>query len=150
MPDFIIRPGDPKDAAALTRFNILLARETENRRLDPYTVERGVRRVFAGETGARYFVADAGGEVVGCCMCTGEWSDWRNGMIWWLQSVYVAAEHRGQGVFRALLAEAERAATADGAPCLRLYVERENAAAQKTYAKCGFSTEPYAVMEKAL
>ena len=145
-----VRPGREADATVIARFQIQLARETEGKKLDPYVVERGVRRVFAGGTGARYFVADSAGEVVGCCMTTGEWSDWRNGMMWWLQSVYVRPEDRGRGVFRAMLAEAERAALADGAACLRLYVEHDNARARQTYHHAGFAAQPYEVMEKPL
>ena len=151
MSDTIrVRPAVPADVAVLTRFNITLARETEGHGLDPYTVERGVRRVFAGGTGASYVVAEVGGEVVGGCMTTGEWSDWRNGEIAWLQSVYVDPEHRGRGVFAAMLAEVERASLAKGCVALRLYVERENGRAIRTYERHGLTSTAYRVMEKTL
>lgn len=150
MNEIQVRPATPDDAATIARFNIALARETEDHALDPDTVERGVRRVFAGGTGASYFVAEVAGEVVGCCMTTSEWSDWRNGNIAWLQSVYVVAEHRGKGVFGAMLAAVETAARADGCVRLRLYVERDNARALRTYAKNDFADARYVVMEKVL
>jgi ribosomal protein S18 acetylase RimI-like enzyme len=125
-----------------------MALETEHRRLDPATVLAGTRALLGRPAYGRYFVAKIVGEVIGQAMVTYEWSDWRNGVIWWLQSVYVAPEHRRKGVFRALLAHIERAAReSDDAVGLRLYVERENQAALATYRQLGFVASGHVVYE---
>jgi len=147
MSRIIIRPARPADTPTIVRSNIALADESEALRLDPKTVEAGVRRIFSNPALGRYFLAvSASGERLGQLMVTTEWSDWRNCMIWWLQSVYTIPEHRGQGVFRALcdhvLGEAR------GAECrVRLYVERGNAKAIAAYRALGFRRSGYDVME---
>ena len=147
-PDAVtIRDATPADAAVLADFNRRLALETESLDLDPATVERGVAAALADPAKGQYFVAELGGRVAGCLMVTREWSDWRDGEFWWIQSVYVAAEHRGRGVFRSLYAHVARLAEAAGAVGLRLYVERENAAALATYARLGMTRTHYRMME---
>ncbi len=96
----------------------------------------------------RYFVAEVDAEVVGCLMITLEWSDWRNGDLWWIQSVYVEADYRGRGVFRALHGHARQAAVEAGARGLRLYVERDNVTAIATYEKLGMKDSGYFLMEE--
>lgn len=145
-----VRPAAPDDASILADFNRAMADETEGLSLDPATVLAGVRAGLADPGKARYFVAERSGEVVGCCMITREWSDWRNGDLWWLQSVYVAPRARRQGVFRALHAEVVRRARAAGAVALRLYVERDNTHAKATYAALGMRATHYEVMEQPL
>jgi GNAT superfamily N-acetyltransferase len=96
----------------------------------------------------RYFVAEAGGRPVGQLMITYEWSDWRNGRFWWIQSVYVLPDARRGGVFRALFRHLEDMARDDPGVCgIRLYVERDNLRAQATYRHCGLADAGYAVME---
>ena len=107
----------------------------------------GVRAGLADEAKARYFVAEMDGRVVGQLMLTLEWSDWRNGEIWWIQSVYVHADHRRRGVFKAIYRHVESLAKQSGAVGLRLYVEKHNAAAQSTYASLGMNMAEYLVME---
>lgn len=148
--DIAVRPGVPADAATLTLYNLRLADESEGKRLDPIVVSAGVRAALAAPELARYFVAERGGQIVGSCMVTTEWSDWRNGHIWWLQSVYVSKDHRRTGVFRALLAQVETAAHDQQAVGLRLYVERENEIAIKAYQAFGMADASYDVMEKSL
>src|SRR5262245_25103541 len=97
-----VRPACPADAAVIAEYNLRLARETEHRTLDPAVLARGVARVLADPQRGRYFVAEEAGRVVGQLLLTYEWSDWRDGWIWWIQSVYVHADSRGAGVFRAL------------------------------------------------
>jgi GNAT superfamily N-acetyltransferase len=143
-----IRPATIEDAETIAEFNARMARETEGLALDRATLAAGVRAVFEKQTGARYFVAEAAGRIVGQLMLTDEWSDWRNGAIWWIQSVYVDADMRGQGVFRSLYRHVEALAREQGAVGLRLYVERENAAAQRTYARLGMSMTHYGLMER--
>src|SRR5688500_1492020 len=128
-----IRPATHADADTLIDFNLRMARETEGLSLDPATLARGVRAALSDPAKALYFVADFGRQVVGQLMLTREWSDWRDGDIWWIQSVYVNADHRRRGVFRALYEHTRQRARAAGVVGLRLYVERHNAAAQDVY-----------------
>ncbi len=143
-----VRSAAAGDVETLANFNIRLASETESHDLDAPTVLAGVAAAVADERKGRYFVADINGEIVGCLMITLEWSDWRNGDLWWIQSVYVKSAHRGRGVFRALHAEARNAARAAGARGLRLYVERDNETAIATYKKLGMSDAGYFLMEE--
>ena len=148
MTDIRVRRATPADAATLADFNIAMARETEDHVLDPAVIGPGVRTAVTDATKCLYFVAEIGGRVVGQTMVTFEWSDWRNGDVWWLQSVYVHPDSRGRGVFRALHAEVERSARAAGAVGLRLYVWNANTRAQATYAKLGWADANYKVMER--
>ena len=143
-----VRQAEPRDIPFLVNGNIAMALEAEHKRLDPGTVQRGVRAVFEEPGRGRYFVAEIGGNVVGQAMYTCEWSDWRCGDFWWFQSVYVTPEARRAGVFRALYQHIENLAKADPGVCgLRLYVERDNARAQQTYQRCGMQDAGYVVME---
>ena len=147
-----VRPARPDDADALVEFNFRMARETEGLSLDPAVLSRGVRAALADPSKALYFVAelpDAPGEVVGQLMLTREWSDWRNGDVWWVQSVYVREDRRRRGVFRALYDHArQQARAAPNVVGLRLYVERHNAAAQQVYQRLGMRDAGYLVMEE--
>ena len=146
-----VRVASGSDAALIGDFNCRLARETEHRDLDSALVEAGVRAALASPAHGRYLLAEIEGRVVGQLFLTYEWSDWRNGMFWWLQSVYVLPEYRRRGVFRHLHGEVLAMAHADGGVCgNRLYVERENGAAQATYRALGFVRPGYEVMEQAL
>jgi len=109
----------------------------------------GVRRLLAQPALGFYLVAEAAGEVVAALMVTSEWSDWRNGRFWWLQSVYVLPAWRRRGVFRALHAHVAAAAAREPDVCgLRLYVERGNLAAQATYRALGMDTTDYLLLER--
>ena len=147
-PPFIIRPAREDDADVLVDFNARMARETEGLELDLAVLREGVRGGLADAAKALYFVADSGGAVVGQLMITKEWSDWRNGDIWWVQSVYVHPEHRRRGVFRALYAHARDHARRAGAVGVRLYVDDHNAAAQQVYERLGMRMSNYKVMEE--
>jgi len=157
MTGLRIRAATPSDAAQLAQWAQAMALETEHRQLDPATVLAGMVACIADADKARYFVAmqDASlagretiGVAVGTLMLTREWSDWRNGQWWWIQSVYVAPGHRRQGVFAALYRHVEQLAHATpGVIGLRLYVERENAIAQRTYAALGMQDAGYAIFE---
>ncbi|MBI1944089.1 MAG: GNAT family N-acetyltransferase [Deltaproteobacteria bacterium] len=145
-----IRDAIPDDAATIIDFNERMAWETEHKQLDRARLEPGVRRALADASLARYWLAvDDDGTPLGQLMVTWEWSDWRNGPFFWIQSVYVKEEARRRGVYRALhehaVAEAERA----GAVGVRLYVEPHNARAIATYARLGM-TKTYDVMELPL
>jgi GNAT superfamily N-acetyltransferase len=143
-----VRPARPTDAATIADFNLRLAEESEGLALDPATVRAGVEALFADPSKGSYFVAEEAGELVGQLMLTTEWSDWRNGPIYWLQSVYVVASHRGSGVFRALWERALETARAAGARAVRLYVEEHNEGAQAVYRRVGMAPSGYLVFER--
>jgi ribosomal protein S18 acetylase RimI-like enzyme len=143
-----IRAAVPSDTATLVDFNLAMALETEDKRLDRNVLTAGVEAVFAQPQHGFYLIAETNGQVAGCLMITFEWSDWRNGQWWWLQSVYVHPEHRRGGVFRALYAEVERRArAAPGVIGVRLYVDHDNAKAQGVYASLGMECTNYRLYE---
>jgi GNAT superfamily N-acetyltransferase len=144
-----IRAATVADLPTIADFNCRLALETEHKRLDPQTIERGVRRALAEPGLCRYFVAEQGGEIGGQAMITLELTDWRDGVLWWLQSVYVAQPHRGQGVFKALFQHIQALAEADpDVRGLRLYVERDNERAQRVYQQLGMQPSGHVVFER--
>jgi len=146
----LIRAATVDDVAVITEFNCRLAVETENQHLERQTVAAGVRQGLELGDEVRYFVAEDETGVIGQIMLTREWSDWRNGWMIWLQSVYVAADKRGVGVFRMLFDRAvELTRLSCNAVGVRLYVEHENEAATATYRKLGFRDSGYLVMEKS-
>ena len=146
--DMSIRAARIDDAAFLAAGNVAMALESEHKQLDPATVTRGVQAVLADPAKGRYFIAERGGRPVGQLMVTYEWSDWRNGNFWWIQSVYVLPEARRLGVFRRLFGHLEQLAADDPTICgIRLYVERENSRAQATYRHCGMGDAGYVIME---
>ena len=143
-----VRPATIDDAPVLVEFNVAMARETEDKALAPEVVEAGVRRVFDEPARGHYLVAESDGQVVGALLVTPEWSDWRNGDFWWIQSVYVRPGHRRQGIFHRLFHAVRRGATSKAGVCgLRLYVEHENDAAQQTYEALGMSQTAYRLYE---
>lgn len=149
MSAILVREAVVNDWPTIVEFNRRLAHETESLALDGPTLEAGVKAALADATKARYFVAcAAAGQIVGQMMHTYEWSDWRNGDIWWLQSVYVHPDYRSQGVFRLLFEFVERRAKEDpGVVGLRLYVEDHNERARAVYERLGLSAAGYGVME---
>ena len=144
----IIRDTTPDDVAFLVEGNAAMASETEHKALDREVLTRGTQAVFENPHRGFYLVAECDGEPAGCLLVTREWSDWRNGDWWWIQSVYVAPPHRRHGVFRALYAEVENRARQAGAVGLRLYVERDNTRAQQTYFSLGMEEEPYKMLRR--
>ncbi|MEZ6055547.1 MAG: GNAT family N-acetyltransferase [Planctomycetaceae bacterium] len=149
MFEILIRSAILADHATIVRFNLQLADESEGLTLDQPTVERGVRAALEDQQKGRYLVACCGKEVIGQLMVTREWSDWRDGVIWWVQSVYVDPRHRHQGVFRKLFATLQ--AEAESRPDvvgIRLYVERDNSAAQHVYERLGLVDSGYHVLEQ--
>ena len=140
-----------QDAADIARFNAAMALETEHKVLDAVVLRAGVEAALADPRHGFYLVAESAGKAVACLMITYEWSDWRNGQWWWLQSVYVDEAFRRHGVFRALYAEVERRVrNAPDAIGLRLYVERDNRHAQATYAALGMHETDYRLYEKTI
>jgi GNAT superfamily N-acetyltransferase len=157
MSPLRIRPATASDAGLLAQWAQAMALETEHRQLDAATVHAGVVAGIADPARARYFIAmhdaplagrETIGNAVGTLMLTQEWSDWRNGDWWWIQSVYVAPQSRRQGVFAGLYRHVEQLARdTPGVIGLRLYVERNNAGAQRTYAALGMRDAGYAIFE---
>ena len=144
----VIRAATLDDLEIIVDFNARLADETEDRSLDRETLRQGVRALLSDPTRGSYYVACADGKVLGQIMHTREWSDWRNGDIWWIQSVYVHPDHRRDGVFRTLYAHLKELAASDpGVVGLRLYVEHDNQTAQTTYTGLGMTSARYRIME---
>src|SRR5262245_12545420 len=144
-----IRLASGQDADALIAFNRAMALETEQKELLPEVISAGVRSMLANPAAGFYLVAEDERRVVGALMVTREWSDWRNGSFWWIQSVYVRPECRRQGIYRRLYQHVKKIAAQDPAVCgFRLYVERENARAQSTYRKLGMTETRYLVFEE--
>lgn len=151
VAEIAVRPAIPDDWATIAEFNACLARETEDKMLKPAVIEAGVKALLADERHGRYFVAEIAGRPVGQIMHTREWSDWRNGEFWWLQSVYVHPEFRRRGIFRRLMQHlSDLARGTPGIVGLRLYMADDNQAALTTYEQCGFQFERYVVLEQLL
>lgn len=146
--DIEIRDATPDDWQVIADYNSKMAGETEGKALDPDVIGPGVAAVLADSTKGRYWVATIDGEIAGQLMVTYEWSDWRNGAIWWIQSVYIPARFRRRGVFSALYKHVESLANSDPAVCgIRLYVEKGNTRAKQTYTSLGMNMTAYDVME---
>jgi GNAT superfamily N-acetyltransferase len=143
-----IRDATQADLPFIVAANAALASETEGQTLDGALLGPGVRAVLADPRLGRYYIADMDGLPVGQLMTTYEWSDWRNGLFLWIQSVYVQPAHRSGGVFRALFAHLEALARRDSRICgIRLYVDRGNEPAQGVYARLGMHRSNYGIME---
>jgi ribosomal protein S18 acetylase RimI-like enzyme len=144
-----IRTATPEDVDALVEFNQAMALETEGKRLDSEILRAGVSAVFADERKGFYVVVEQESSVAAGLMVTTEWSDWRNGWFWWIQSVYVRPEHRGAGLYgRMYDFVKDRAASAGNVCGFRLYVEKENERAQRVYEKLGMERTYYLMYEE--
>ena len=144
----MIRLARPEDTDAIVDFQVRMARETEGMELDLPTVTRGVRAVFEDPSKGQYWVAESDGRVIGSLMTTYEWSDWRNGTVLWIQSVYVLPELRGSGIYRRMYEHLrERVLASPDLMGIRLYVDRRNTAAQGVYERLGMSREHYEMFE---
>ncbi len=148
-PVVTIRNACPDDLEIVADFNARLALETENKTLIPQVLRRGVEAALAEPDRLRYWIACIEGNAIGQAAATREWSDWRNGWVWWFQSVYVLQEHRGLGIFRRLFEHIRAAARAQPDVIgLRLYVEQENLQAQAAYRSLGLVPGGYLVYEQ--
>ena len=144
-----IRTATPEDVDALVEFNQAMALETEGKRLDTDVLRAGVSAVFADSRKGFYVVVEQEGSVAAGLMVTTEWSDWRNGWFWWIQSVYVRPEHRGGGLYgRMYDSVKDRAAEAGNVCGFRLYVEKENERAQRVYERLGMERTYYLMYEE--
>ena len=144
-----VRLAEMKDADVLAQANIAMAWETERKGLDPATIARGVQAVLNDPRLGFYAVAVEDNQIAGSLMVTYEWSDWRSGLIWWIQSVYVQPLFRRHGVFRSLYQFVQTQATQHPEVCgLRLYVEQANHAAKQAYTDAGMQETSYRIYEK--
>lgn len=145
-----IRIAQPNEAEALSELIVAMARESENRELNRETLLSGIQAVFINPALGRYWVMEQAGQLIACTLITVEWSDWNNAPYWWIQSLYIKPEFRGQGLFEELLSALESAANTSGVKELRLYVEQNNQRAIRVYERCGFESEHYRCMTKEL
>lgn len=146
-----IRLAKEKDAAALVEFNQAMALETEGKNLDAQILQSGVESVFHDEKKGFYVVVEEEGKIAGGLMITFEWSDWRDGWFWWIQSVYILPEFRGRGIYHLLYDFVKEAAREKQDVCgFRLYVEKENSHAQKVYEKLGMQVSHYLMYEEII
>ncbi len=145
-----IRPATVNDHETIVAFNLAMAWETEQRTLDRETLLKGVHRALRDPNRSLYFVALIEGRIIGQTMFTTEWSDWRNGDFWWIQSVYVEPAFRGRGVFRALYEHIRTLAQQRSDVCgIRLYVFKQNHRAIETYQRLGMTLTDYLLCEEA-
>jgi GNAT superfamily N-acetyltransferase len=146
--DIHYRDGNSRDAHDIVEFQIAMARETEDFALDRDTCTHGVGAVFADSSLGRYFVAESEVGLIASLMITPEWSDWRNGVVWWIQSVYVRPDHRRRGAYAGLYEHVKRIAESiETIKGIRLYVDKRNAPAQEVYRRMGMNGEHYQVFE---
>ncbi|MDX5320458.1 MAG: GNAT family N-acetyltransferase [Bacteroidota bacterium] len=150
MKSFQIRQAKKADALTIARFNQNMAWETESKKLADELIIPGVQAVLDDPLKGRYYVAEQDGAVIGQLMITYEWSDWRNQTIWWIQSVYVNENSRGNGVYKALYEAVKNDASSAGVKTIRLYVEKENQVAKTVYRKLGMHETVYDLYEVIL
>ena len=149
MSGLTIRKATAADAGAISRFNLAMALETEGKTLIPELVDAGVRRLIGEPSLGFYVVGTDGDSIVACLLVTQEWSDWRNGLFWWIQSVFVEQGRRRQGVYSSLYEHVKELAAADPGVCgFRLYVEKDNVVAQQAYAALGMGATDYLLYEE--
>jgi RimJ/RimL family protein N-acetyltransferase len=148
METIRIRKANKSDIPTLIDFQQRLASETESLQLDSSLLEKGMLAMFDDPTKGVYYVAEVNGDITGCHMVTYEWSDWRNGVVYWLQSVYVVEQYRKSGVFRTMFNSLmNEVKTTPGIAGLRLYVDKSNERAQNVYAAMGMNGDHYTVFE---
>jgi len=151
MSEIKVRQATAAETGRLASFNRAVAMETEGLALEEQTVSAGVVALMGHPERGFYLVAEADGALAGCLLVTYEWSDWRNKMFWWIQSVYVKPDHRGHGVYTALYEEVKELAAKAGNVCgFRLYVHEDNARAREVYRNLGMAQTPYQVFEEML
>ncbi len=147
--DILIRSAAREDAEAIAAFNQDMARETEGIELIPDVILSGTKQLIENTNLGFYLVAESAGEIIGSLMVTTEWSDWRNGQFWWIQSVYVVPAWRRRGLYRRLYEKVKALADTNENVCgYRLYVEKENTTAQAAYDRVGMQETHYRMYEE--
>ncbi len=148
---WLVRLAEDKDSETIADFNIAMAWETERKKLELPVVVKGVQTLLNNPRHGFYVVVETAGAVAGSCMVTYEWSDWRCGLFWWIQSVYVKPEFRRQKVFSTLYEFLKEKASREPNVCgFRLYVEGANRTAQNTYRQVGMEATSYKIFEELL
>jgi GNAT superfamily N-acetyltransferase len=148
MSEIKVRLATPADAEFLVRGNAAMALETEHLSLNLDRLRDGVHALFEQPSRGVYYIAELDAQRAGQMMITYEWSDWRNGLFWWIQSVYVEPRSRSRGVFNAIYRHVEHLArTTPGICGLRLYVENSNSQAQEIYERLGMQRTAYQMFE---
>ncbi len=146
--EVIIRKAETKDIEKLIQFQIRMAKETENLLLDEKTVYKGVKKIFTHPELGQYYVACIDDKVVASLLITPEWSDWRNGWIWWIQSVFVEPEFRQKGIYKSMYHDLkQKIENSSNLFGLRLYVDKRNKNAVKVYKQLGMNNEHYELFE---
>jgi GNAT superfamily N-acetyltransferase len=147
LNEISVRQATRNDIDIIVHFNSEMAHETENIILSQQILTNGVTAVFEDSTKGFYIVAECDGTVVGQAMITYEWSDWRNAIVWWIQSVYILPDYRKSGVFRSIFEQIKLLAKESNACGLRLYVDRGNIIAKKAYKNLGMEESHYDLYE---
>jgi GNAT superfamily N-acetyltransferase len=143
-----VRTAVPSDYSLIVDFQLKMAHETESIALDEDQLTKGVQAIFEHNEKGKYFIAEYEGEAVASLMISFEWSDWRNSTIWWIQSVYVMPQHRRKGIYASMYEHIRQLAMVEKAVGgIRLYVDKSNEIAKKTYAALGMNGEHYQVFE---
>ncbi len=151
MNEIKIRLGYKKDAETIANFNILMAMETEHKKLPKNIITAGVKKILSNSQYGFYLIAEKNNQIAGSLMVTKEWSDWRNGEFWWIQSVFIKTEFRRQGIYKKLYAFVKSKAQKNPDVCgFRLYVEEENSIAMQTYESCGMIKTHYKMYEEEI
>ena len=149
VTDIFVREAEQSDVSTLIECNLSLADETESISLDKNILRLGIEKALELND-CRYLVAELDNKIVGQTMLTSEWSDWRNGVIWWMQSVYVNPDYRKRGVFQSILKYIENLAEkTPEVKALRLYVMDDNQIARRAYQNLGIKNSNYLVYEKS-
>jgi ribosomal protein S18 acetylase RimI-like enzyme len=145
----IIRNANKDDTSIIVEFNSAMAMETESKQLDSDTVRKGVETILKNSLHGFYLIAESDGVPVGQLMITKEWSDRRNGEFWWIQSVYIHPDFRKNNIYKNLYNEAINLARESQIVCgIRLYVDKDNTAAQNVYSKLGMKESNYVFFEE--
>lgn len=150
MPnEILIRLAEMRDALAITEFNRAIALETEQKELIPEVISKGVDKLLNNPDLGFYVVAERDNEVIGSLMVTPEWSDWRNGLFWWIQSVYIKPNERRKGIYTKLYNFIRESANNNPNICgFRLYVEKTNIFAKNTYEALNMIETDYRIYEE--
>lgn len=144
----LVRIANKDDIPAIVQFQLAMAHETEHIELNPTVVEKGVTAVIEDDSKGRYYLAEKNGDIIGSLLTTFEWSDWRNGTVLWIQSVYIVPEFRRKGVYSKMYKHIKNLVSEDASlNGIRLYADKENEVAHKTYRKLGMSPDHYITFE---
>jgi GNAT superfamily N-acetyltransferase len=143
-----VRKATSTDKLSIVDFQLKMAAETEGIKLDEPTVFKGVSAVLEDTGKGQYYVTEIEGKVVASLLTTYEWSDWRNGTILWIQSVYVLKNHRRKGIYRNMYTHLKQLVQQDNnLNGIRLYADKSNLPAHKTYQQLGMSPDHYITFE---